>query len=70
MLGVRLDEELEKRLAAVAKKTGRSKSYIARKAIEEKIEDLEDIALAMERLENSEGRISLKELKRDLGLED
>jgi RHH-type rel operon transcriptional repressor/antitoxin RelB len=70
MLGVRLDEQLEKRLAAVAKKTGRSKSYIARKAIEEKIEDLEDIAMAMERLENSEGRVSFEEVIRNAGLED
>ena len=33
MLGVRLDEELERRLAAVARSQGRSKSDIAREAV-------------------------------------
>ncbi|WP_374296542.1 ribbon-helix-helix protein, CopG family, partial [Sphingomonas sp.] len=33
MLGVRLDTELEERLAAVARTQGRSKSDIAREAV-------------------------------------
>lgn len=33
MLGVRLDEELEKRLSALAKKADRSKSYLAKEAL-------------------------------------
>jgi RHH-type transcriptional regulator, rel operon repressor / antitoxin RelB len=37
MLAVRLDPDLEARLTAVAKRTGRSKSYYARQAILEKI---------------------------------
>ena len=45
MLAVRLSAELEERLTAVAKRTGRSKSYYARLALIEKIEELEDIAL-------------------------
>ena len=70
MLGVRLGENLEKRLAAVAKKTGRSKSYIVRKAIEEKIEDLEDIAAAIEALEEPGENISWEEMMKRLGLEN
>lgn len=33
MLGVRLDEQLEQRLSALAKKTHRSKSYLAKEAL-------------------------------------
>ena len=50
MLAVRLDPDLEARLTAVAKRTGRSKSFYARQALEEKIEELEDIALLEEAL--------------------
>jgi len=40
MLAVRLDPDLEARLTAVAKRTGRSKSYYARKAIEGGLDSL------------------------------
>ena len=33
MLGVRLDEQLEQRLSALAEKTNRSKSYLAKEAL-------------------------------------
>ncbi len=63
MLALRLPEDIEKRLAALAKKTGRTKSFYAREAIIEKIEELEDYYLAKERLENDSGeRISLEEV--------
>ena len=38
MLGVRLDTELEERLAAVARSQGRSKSDIAREAVRRYVE--------------------------------
>ena len=38
MLGVRLDSELEERLAAVARTQGRSKSDIAREAVRRYVE--------------------------------
>ena len=41
MLGVRLDAQLEKRLAALAKKTKRSKSYLAKEALGRYIEQEE-----------------------------
>ena len=46
MLALRLPQELEDRLTALAEKTGQSKSYHARKAIMEYIGDLEDYAIA------------------------
>ena len=42
MLALRLPPEIEQRLDALAKKTGRSKSYYAREAILRQIEDIED----------------------------
>ena len=50
MLALRLPPEIEQRLDALAKKTGRSKSYYAREAILRQIEDIEDYYLARRRL--------------------
>lgn len=71
MLAVRLDPDLESRLSAVAKRTGRSKSFYARQAILEKIEELEDIALLEEALRDPDAgqRISHDQMMRELGLD-
>ncbi len=45
MLALRLPPEIEKRLDALAKKTGRTKSFYAREAILRHLDDLEDIYL-------------------------
>lgn len=42
MLAIRLPAEIEERLATLAKRTGRTKTYYATQAIMEKLEDLED----------------------------
>ncbi len=52
MLAIRLPEEIEARLEALAKATGRTKTFYAREAIVEYIDDLEDIYLAEKRLED------------------
>lgn len=68
MLAIRLKPELERRLERLAKMTGRTKTFYAREAIEEHIEDLEDYYLSLEVLQNP-GRIyTAKEAKRELGL--
>lgn len=46
MLALRLDEKLEERLEKLADKTGRTKTWYARKAIETYLDDIEDAALA------------------------
>ncbi len=51
MLAIRLPEETEKRLAELAKKTGRTKTFYAREAIEKHLEDLEDVYLGLAILE-------------------
>lgn len=49
---VRLPEETYDRLQLLAKKTGRTATYYIREAIEEHLDDLEDIYLAEHALEN------------------
>ncbi len=49
-MAIRLDDELYKRLSAVAKKTGRTATFYVREAIEEHLEDLEDRYLAEDAL--------------------
>ena len=46
MLAIRLPEEIESRLAALASRTGRSKTFYAREIILTYLEDLEDYYLA------------------------
>lgn len=52
MLAIRLPAEIEDRLEALAKATGRTKTFYAREAILEHIDDLEDVYLAEKRLED------------------
>jgi RHH-type rel operon transcriptional repressor/antitoxin RelB len=68
MLALRLAPDIEKRLEALAKKTGRSKSFYAREAILRHIEDLEDYHLAKRRLARDGGdrRLALEELEADV----
>jgi RHH-type rel operon transcriptional repressor/antitoxin RelB len=66
MLALRLPPEIEARLGALAKKTGRSKSYYAREAILRQIEDIEDDYLARRRFAHSGSRVSLESLERAL----
>jgi RHH-type rel operon transcriptional repressor/antitoxin RelB len=65
MLALRLPPEIEARLDALAKKTGRSKSYYAREAILRHIEDIEDTYLAQRRQKRG-SRVTLESLERDL----
>lgn len=73
MLAIRLPESIEKRLDRLAKKTGRTKTYYAREAILQYLDDLEDVYLAEKRLEAiRSGRsktIPLEEVMRKLGID-
>jgi RHH-type rel operon transcriptional repressor/antitoxin RelB len=72
MLAIRLPPEVEARLAALAKKTGRSKTHYAREAILEYLQDLEDFYLAEKRMKSySEAKaIPLDTLLRRHGVAD
>ena len=67
MLALRLPKDIEDRLDSLAKKTGRTKSFYAREAILNHLEDLEDAYLAEERLRHDSGkRVSMDDVMADL----
>jgi RHH-type rel operon transcriptional repressor/antitoxin RelB len=68
MLAIRLDPAIELRLEQLAKRTGRTKTFYAREAILEHLEDLEDTYLATQRLRKPAPTLSAEEVKRELGL--
>ena len=70
MLALRLPKHIEDRLAALAERTGRTKSYYARKAIVEMMEDLEDIAMAEAVLAKKNPRIAFEDLDAFFAQED
>jgi RHH-type transcriptional regulator, rel operon repressor / antitoxin RelB len=66
MLAIRLPQQLEHKLENLAKRTGRSKNYYVRQAIEDYLEDYEDYMSALARLEKKNPRISIDEMERRL----
>ena len=68
MLAIRLQPEIEKRLDALAKKTGRTKTFYAREAILQHLEDMEDYYLAADAARNPGRVYTSDEAKRELGL--
>ena len=68
MLAIRLDTNTENRLDRLAKMTGRTKTFYAREAILQHLEELEDIYLATQRLRRPAKTYSAKDVKRELGL--
>lgn len=74
MLAIRLPREIEDRLGELARRTGRTKTFYAREAILEHLDDLEDLYLAEEvlaRIRSGEERTwTLDEVERNLGLAD
>jgi RHH-type rel operon transcriptional repressor/antitoxin RelB len=73
-LSIRLDDDLANRLERLARVTGRSKSFYVKQAIEDHIEDLEDLYIAQKVLERiADGRerlIPLEDLEREFGMVD
>ncbi|CAN7463496.1 DUF6290 family protein [Rhizobium sp. LjRoot98] len=71
---IRLPDETYERLQALAARTGRTATFYIRQAIEEHLEDLEDIYMAEQvlgKLARGETRTyTLEEVERKLGLDD
>ena len=68
MLAIRLPDTIEERLNTLATETGRTKTALAREAIVEFIDDLEDYYLAEARARLNRKTIPLAEVERKLGL--
>lgn len=73
-ISIRLEPDIEERLEALARVTGRSKSFYIREAILEHLDDIEDTYLAEKRLEDLRaGRSStvpLEDVMKRYGLDD
>jgi RHH-type rel operon transcriptional repressor/antitoxin RelB len=68
-ISVRLPEGLADQLDAIAKETGRPRSFIIQKALESYIDDFADLQISLDRLrDKSDAVISGKELRKSLGL--
>jgi RHH-type rel operon transcriptional repressor/antitoxin RelB len=67
-LAIRLPGAIEKRLNALARETGRTKTALAREAIVEHIDDLENYYLAEARALLNRKTVPLAEVERRLGL--
>ena len=74
MLAIRLPSVVESRLEALSRATGRTKTFYAREAILEHLDDLEDLYLAEQRLiDIRAGRaetVSLEAVMQRYGMED
>lgn len=68
MLAIRLTPDIEDRLNRLTRETGRSKTALAREAILEHIDDLEDFYLAEARARQNRKTIPLSDVERELGL--
>jgi RHH-type rel operon transcriptional repressor/antitoxin RelB len=73
MLAIRLPADIEHRLDELAQRTGRSKTFYAREAILEHLDDMEDLYVAEQQMtEIRAGRlktIPLEEVMKRYGLE-
>ena len=73
MLAIRLPQSIEKRLAKLAEKTGRTKTYYVREAILRYLDDLEDIYLAeriVDRIDDgTERTVPLEDAMKRYGVE-
>ena len=71
---VRLPDETYNRLKSLARRTGRTATFYIREAVEEHLEDLEDLYAAeqasIEHRKSGSRTLGLDELDAELGLED
>lgn len=69
MVTIRFRPEITRRLDALSRRTGRTKTYYVREAVLRFLEDMEDTYIALERLENPGQRVSMKEAEKLLGVD-
>ena len=74
MSAITLTHDIDMRLASLAQRTGRSKTFFVQEAVRSYLDDVEDYNAAvdiMERVERGEERVySSAEVRADLGLDD
>jgi len=69
MLAIRLNKEIEEDLDLLAKTRGSNRSALVREAILQYLEDNEDLDLLKQAQSQTRGSKSLKQLRKELGLD-
>lgn len=69
MLAIRLEKELEQEIDLLAKAKGSNRSSVVREAIVRYLEDNEDLELAHQALAEMSSKKTLKDVRKDLGLD-
>jgi len=69
MLAIRIEKELEQELDLLAKSKGSNRSAVVREAIVRYLEDNEDLELAKQAIAENSGSRSLRDLRKELGLD-
>jgi RHH-type transcriptional regulator, rel operon repressor / antitoxin RelB len=69
MFAIRLNKEIEKELNLLAKIRGTNRSEVVREAILQYLEDNEDLEMAKKAISSMQSSKSLKQLRKDLGLD-
>lgn len=67
---VRRDDETERRLGQLARRTGCTKTWYIHEAVKEYLDEWDEYHLALPRLEREKGEVDIAEVRRRLGLED
>ncbi|MBF0635492.1 MAG: ribbon-helix-helix protein, CopG family [Nitrospinae bacterium] len=70
MITLKIPKDAEDKLVKLANKTGKSKSYYARRALLDFLQDKEDYDIAMARVKKGRPTISIDEAEKRLGLKD
>lgn len=70
MIAVRLPEDIERRLAELAARTGRTKTFYVREALLNYLDEMEARYIAIDRLEHPTRRRTLDELEQDGDVDD
>jgi predicted DNA-binding protein len=66
----RIEEEYKQRLDAVVDQLGLNQSKILREVVVERLEELEEMVVIMERLKSNRPRRPVDELWKELGMEN
>ena len=69
MLAIRLDKQIEQELDSLAKVRGSNRSAVIREAILRYLEDNEDLSLAEKATSQTKSAKSLKQVRKELGLD-
>ena len=68
-MAIRLDKDIEREIDLLAKSRGSNRSAVVREAIIQYLEDNEDLQHAKSSLANMSSAKSLKQLRKELGLD-